>query len=128
MKHAAVTDKIIAVFYEVYNELGSGFLESVYANAMALALKGAGLTVERERPIAVQFRGSVIGDFRADIVVEGVVLCELKAMSALDSTAEAQMLNYLRATDIEVGLLLNFGKEAKVKRFVFDNPRKRNPC
>ena len=128
MRHSGLTDKIIGVFYEVYNELGPGFLESVYANAMILALRQAGLTAEQERPVTVRFRGSVVGDFRADIVVEGVVLCELKAVSVLDSSAEAQMLNYLRATDIEVGLLLNFGKEPKVKRFVFDNPRKRNPC
>jgi len=128
VRHSGLTDKIIGVFYEVYNELGPGFLESVYANAMILALRQAGLTAEQERPVTVRFRGSVVGDFRADIVVEGVVLCELKAVSVLDSSAEAQMLNYLRATGIEVGLLLNFGKEPKIKRFVFDHPRMRNPC
>ena len=126
-KHQELTRKIIGVFYEVYNELGHGFLESVYEAAMPIALREAGLKVETQVPIGVYFRGNRVGDFRADLMVENAVLLELKAARALDSSHEAQLLNYLRATEIEVGLLLNFGIKPEFKRLAFDNERKKIP-
>ena len=124
LKHQELTSRIIRVFFEVYNELGFGFLESVYAGAMATAFGGAGLTVEREMPLDVRFRGSVVGHFRADLVVGGAVLVETKACPSLHPAHNAQVLNYLRATVLEVGLLLNFGPRPGIKRLVFDNSRK----
>jgi GxxExxY protein len=124
-KHQDLTRKIIGVFYEVYNELGHGFLESVCEAAMLIALREAGLKAEPQMPIAVYFRGNRVGDFRADLMVENAVLLELKAARALDSSHEAQLLNYLRATEIEVGLLLNFGTKPEFKRLAFDNERKK---
>jgi len=126
-KHQELTRKIIGVFYEVYNELGHGFLESVYEAAMLIALREAGLKAEAQVPIAVYFRGNRVGDFRADLMVENAILLELKAARALDSSHEAQLLNYLRATQIEVGLLLNFGIKPEFKRLAFDNERKTQP-
>src|ERR1051326_5121707 len=123
-KYAVLTQKIIGVFYEVYNELGTGFLESVYHKSLALALDSAGLQPNSRIDIPVWFRGHQVGQFEADMLVEECVLLELKAARALDSTHQAQLLNYLRATDIEVGLLLNFGIKPEFKRLVFDNPRK----
>jgi GxxExxY protein len=124
LKHQELTHKIIGVFYEVYNELGYGFLESVYEKALAVALAQAGLRVERQLPIPVWFRGHQVGDFAADLLVEQAVLLELKAAREFDSSHEAQLLNYLRATSIEVGPLLNFGPKPQFKRIVFDNERK----
>ena len=112
------------MFYEVYNELGNGFLESVYEEAMAIAHAHAGLHVERQKPLKVTFRGIVIGDFRADVIVERAVILELKAAPAIDPAHEAQLLNYLRATEIEVGLLMNFGPKANFRRLVFENSPK----
>src|SRR5262249_34847533 len=119
-KHEELTGKIIKVFYDVYNELGYGFLESVYQNAMVLALRAAGLQAEAQKPIEVWFRGAQVGEFAADILVESLVMLELKAARTLDSSHEAQLLNYLRATNVDVGLLLNFGPKPQLKRFVFD--------
>jgi|ERR1044072_5091388 GxxExxY protein len=124
MKHSHVTEKIIASFYEVYNELGHGFLESVYEEALKMVLKGKGLSIIQQHRLPVWFREKKIADFVADLVVEGLVLIELKAVRNLDTSHEAQLLNYLRATEIEVGLLLNFGLKAEMKRMVFDNQRK----
>lgn len=124
LKHQGLTGQIIGVFLHVYNELGAGFFESVYVKALSIAFSQAGLSVEREMPLAVRFRGTVIGDFRADLVVGGKVLVETKACPCLISAHSAQVLNYLRATVLEVGLLLNFGPKPSIKRFVFDNSRK----
>lgn len=124
LKHSGLTEKIIGVFFDVYNELGPGFLESVYEASVEIALDDAGLRVERQVPIPVWFRGRNVGDFRADLLVDGSVILELKAARTLESAHEAQLLNYLRATSIEVGLLLNFGPKPEFKRFVFDNARK----
>ncbi len=124
-KYEELTGKIIKVFYEVYNELGFGFLESVYEKAMLIALRAAGLRAENQVPVAVCFRGQTVGEFAADILVESLVLLELKACRALEDAHEAQTLHYLRATSIEVALLLNFGPKPQVRRFVFDNDRKR---
>lgn len=124
VKHQELTRRIIGVFFEVYNELGHGFLESVYVEALALALRQAGLTVKREFPLTVRFRNRVVGEFRADLVVAGAVLVEAKACQCLHPSHQAQALNYLRATVLEVGLLLNFGPRPSVKRLLFDNPLK----
>lgn len=123
-KHKDVTDKIIRVFYEVYNELGHGFLESVYERSLEIALTSLRLKVCRQIEIPVWFRGNPVGDFTADMLVADCVLLELKAARALDASHQAQLLNYLRATEIEVGLLLNFGLKPEFKRLIFDNPRK----
>jgi GxxExxY protein len=125
MKHSGITDRIIGVFYEVYNELGYGYLESVYENALVIALAAKGLAGRQQMPVPVSFRGHLIGNFAADILVDDVVLIELKVARAIDETHRAQLMNYLRATQIEVGLILNFGPKPEVKRMVLDNERKR---
>ena len=129
LKHGLITDKILGVFYEVYNELGHGFIESVYHRSLVLALKSVGLNVCSKVPIPVWFRGTRVGRFEADILVENCILLELKAARMLDSSHRAQLMNYLRATEIEVGLLLNFGEKPEFKRVIFDNLKKqtRNP-
>jgi GxxExxY protein len=119
--HKDLTDKIISCFYQVYNDLGYGFLERVYQNALFYALKDLGLQCETENSIKVWHNGRVVGDYRADILVENRVLLELKASEELSSANEKQLINYLKATDIEVGLLLNFGKRPQFKRKVFAN-------
>ena len=124
-KHGAITNKIIGVFYEVYNELGHGFLESVYQRSLVLALQSAGLNVCSRVDIPVWFREAQVGHYQADILVENSVLLELKATRALESAHRAQLLNYLKATEIEVGLLLNFGEKPEVKRLIFDNSKKK---
>ena len=125
LMHYALTDRIIAVFYDVYNELGHGFLESVYHKSLFLALQEAGLSVQSAVDIPVWFRGHQVGRFEGDILVEKCVLLELKAARTLDSSHKAQLLNYLRATEIEIGLLLNFGVKPELKRLIYDNPRKK---
>lgn len=127
LMHEAITEKVIGVFYEVYNELGHGFLESVYEAAMEIALRASGLQVERQKPIDVFFRGQRVGHFCADLIVNGIVIIELKAVANFDRAFEAQLLNYLRATQIEVGLLLNFGPKPLLKRYIFTNDRKSVP-
>jgi GxxExxY protein len=124
-KYGELTQKIIGVFYEVYNELGPGFLESVYQKSLALALESAGLTTHSRVDIPVWFRGHRVGQFEGDLLVEKCVLLELKAARALDSSHQTQLLNYLRATGIEVGLLLNFGPKPEFKRLAFDFNKKR---
>jgi GxxExxY protein len=125
LKHSDLTGEIIGVFYEVYNELGHGFLESTYSEAMIVALEARGLAVCRQVPVPVWFRGRKVGQYFADLIVEEKILLELKAVRALDSAHEAQLLHYLRATDIEVGLLLNFGLRPQFRRLLFDNERKK---
>lgn len=124
LKHAELTEKIIGVFFDVYNELGHGFLESVYELALGIALTEAGLKVRHQVPIEVWFRGHQVGDFKADMVVDDKVLLELKAARNIDLAHEKQLLNYLRATQIEIGLLLNFGVKPEFRRLVFENERK----
>jgi GxxExxY protein len=107
--HRRITGHIIGLFFEVYNELGAGFLESVYVGALAIALEQSGLQHRREAALEVVFRGVPVGLFRADLVVEGKVVVEVKAGRTIDPAHESQLLNYLRASGLEVGLLLNFG-------------------
>jgi GxxExxY protein len=124
LKHAELTEAIIGVFYDVYNELGFGFLESVYRKSLHLALQENRLSVAAEVPVPVFFRGVNVGDFRADLVVNNCILLELKTAETIIIAHEAQLLNYLRATSLEVGLILNFGPKAQVRRLLFDNDRK----
>ncbi len=124
MKYEDTTGKIIKAFYNVYNELGYGFLEKVYENAMAIEISNMGLGVKQQFPIKVFYGESQIGEYYADLLVEDKVIIELKAADGIAPEHEAQLLNYLKATDIEVGLLLNFGPKAQFKRKIFDNELK----
>jgi len=123
-KHKELTEKIINIFYRVYNKLGYGFLEKIYENAMMIEFKREGILAISQSPIKVFYDGEVIGEYYADILVDNKVIVEIKASKRLVEENEAQLLNYLKATDIEVGLLLNFGTEPEVKRKAFDNTRK----
>jgi GxxExxY protein len=122
--HGEITRKILVTFFEVYNELGTGFLESVYHTALSQALTAKGMGVAREVPIDVFFRQAVIGRFYADLVVDDRVIIELKAARTLAPEHHAQLLHYLRATAMEVGLLLNFGPRPQFQRLVFSNSLK----
>jgi GxxExxY protein len=123
-KHANVTRQIIGAFYVVYNGLGYGFLERVYENALALELSKLGLHVEQQKPITVYYAGQPVGEYYAEIVVNNAIIVELKAVRQLLDDHEVQLLNYLKATTMEVGLLLNFGPTPEVKRKVYDNARR----
>ena len=110
LKHEEITAKILEACFEVSKELGAGFLESVYQNALVIVLKQKGLQVQVQVPIAVRFRGENVGNFVADLLVEQKVIVELKAVGALVPEHQAQVINYLKATGVEVGLLVNFGR------------------
>jgi GxxExxY protein len=120
-----ITDKIIKTFYSVYNELGFGFLEKVYENALLNELISAGLVCEKQKPIKVYYKEKIVGEYFADIIVNNCVILELKAAEALVEEHELQLVNYLKATEIEVGLLLNFGKKPSFKRKLFTNDKKK---
>lgn len=124
MLHKQLTNKIIAAFYKVYNTLGYGFLEKVYENALAHELRQQGLDVRQQMPIKVYYDGQVVGEYVADLCVEGCVIVEIKAAESLCPEHEAQLLNYLRATEIEVGLLCNFGPQPVFARKILTNDRK----
>jgi GxxExxY protein len=124
MKHEEITNKIIQAFFKVYNALGYGFLEKVYRNALHFELIEMEFKAEMEKRILVYYKTHVVGECCSDITVEDVVICELKTIEALSETDENQLINYLKATNIEVGLLLNFGKKPEVKRKVYDNEKK----
>ena len=119
--HSKLTDKIIKAYYKVYNTLGYGFLEKVYENALFLELCNMGLFVEKQRRINVYYDAQKVGDYFADLIVDEKVIIELKASEALCEEHELQLINYLKATEIEVGLLLNFGKKPEFKRKIFSN-------
>jgi GxxExxY protein len=123
-KYKELTDKIIRIFYKVYNKLGYGFLEKVYENAMIIEFKREGIPAISQYPIEVFYQDETIGEYYADIFVDEKVIVEIKAAKHLVEENEAQLLNYLKATDIEVGLLFNFGAKPEVKRKAFDNIRK----
>jgi GxxExxY protein len=125
--HRALTGRIIGACYQVYSELGYGFLESVYEKAVALVLARQGIQTERQASISVWFQGEEVGRFRPDLLIERTVILELKAVRALEAAHEAQLLNLLRATSIEIGLLFNFGPRPQLRRMVFSNTRK-NLC
>ena len=125
-KYKEITDVIIKLFYKVYNELGVGFLEKVYQNALFIELTANGFEVEPQKQIKVYYNGRQVGDYYADIIVNDLVILELKANERLLQENEFQLINYLRATNIEVGLLLNFGVKPEVKRKAFSNDRKKS--
>lgn len=125
MKYEELSEKIIDVFYRVYRELGYGFLEKVYERAMIVLLCKGGLNFENQYPIKVIFEGEIVGDYYADFLVEDKIVVEIKTSRGLCKADEKQLLNYLKCTDKEVGLLLNFGEKPQVVRKVFDNEFKR---
>jgi len=122
--HKDLTDSIIGIYYNVYNELGYGFLESVYHNAMIIALRKAGHKAESQKRIVVYFEKQAVGEYYADMMVDGLVILEFKTAVTLSQEHEYQLINYLRATNVEVGLLLNFGRRAEFKSKLFTNDKK----
>lgn len=124
MLHKDITDKIIKCFYEVYNILGYGFLEKVYENALYDELNRIGLDCARQKKIEVHYKDNLVGEYYADILAEDKIIIELKAAEAICEEHEFQLINYLKATELEVGLLLNFGKKSEIRRKIFTNDRK----
>lgn len=119
--HKEITEHILSAYYKVYNELGHGFLEKVYENAMFLELRTKGLFVQKQSKIDVYYEGNLVGEYYADLIVAERVIVELKAAEGIRLEYEAQLINYLKATNIEIGLLLNFGVEPQFKRLIFTN-------
>jgi len=124
-KHKDITEKIIKAFYNVYNTLGYGFLEKVYENAMYSELLEMGIPTEKQFPIEVYYKDKKVGQYFADLIIEDQVIVELKAAEAICEEHEFQLINYLKATEIEIGLLLNFGKTPQFKRKIFSNNNSR---
>ena len=118
LRYEELSKKVIAAAYEVHNELGHGFLEKVYKNALAAELKDAGVKCNLEVPLQVSYRGTIVGEYAADIVVDNKIIVEVKAVSKLNPAHEVQLVNYLKATGLTVGLLINFGESVQVKRRV----------
>jgi GxxExxY protein len=123
-KYKELTDQIIKIFYRVYNKLGYGFLEKIYENALMIELKEERINAVAQAPIQVCYKGQILGEYFADILADDKIMIEIKAAKILLEEHEAQLLNYLKATNIEVGLFLNFGPKPEVKRKAFDNKRK----
>lgn len=123
--HKDLTDRIIPVFYKVYRELGYGFLEKIYHNAMLIELTQQGFDCQSQQKINVHYQGKNIGEYYSDITVNGLILLELKATEVLVEAHENQLINYLRATTFEVGFLFNFGKNPEIRRKIFTNDRKK---
>ncbi len=119
LKHQELTEKIIAAAYNVHNELGYGFLEKVYKNALSVELVDSGLKCNLEVPLHVLYHGKIVGDYFADIIVDDKIIVEVKAVNKLDSIHEVQLVNYLKATGLHVGLLINFGQSVEIKRRIF---------
>ena len=124
VKHEDLTKKIIGCFYTVYNALGYGFLESVYQKALAIELRKQGFQVSCQHSFTVHYDGQTVGEFVADVVVNDLIILELKAVRTLMPEHENQLLNYLNASRYEVGLLFNFGPTPQLKRRIYDNERK----
>jgi GxxExxY protein len=122
--HSDITGEILKALYKVYNELGYGFLEKVYENSLAFELQANGLFVQQQLPINVFYNGKIAGEYFADLIVENKVIIEIKTASVIDKSHEAQLLNYLKATKIEVGLVLNFGQKPEKVRKVFTNKKR----
>jgi len=118
-KYNDITDKVIKAFYYVYNKLGYGFLEKVYENAMVVTLKKYGCNIIQQFPAKVYFEGEIVGDYYADLIVDNCVIVELRASESIIEAHESQLINYLKATNIEVGLILNFGVKPEFRRKVF---------
>lgn len=124
--HQELTKKIIGIYYDVYNELGYGFLERVYQNAMHIELTKRGYQVEINKKLIIYYKKEVVGEYIPDIIVNGLIILELKAVEHLIEVHENQILNYLKATDCEIGLVLNFGKDPQFIRKIFTNDFKKN--
>ena len=124
MKNEELTAQIIKAFFKVYNTLGYGFLEKVYERAMVIELEEMGFEVENQKRVLVYYKGHIVGNYSADLMVEDTVVCELKSSESLVADNEDQLINYLKATTKETGLLLNFGKKPQIKRKVYDNDKK----
>lgn len=122
--HKNITDIILKSFYKVYNNLGYGFLEKVYENALLYELRNQGLDCEKQKPIKVYYEQIQVGEYYADIIVNECIILELKAAESIAEEHEFQLINYLKATEIEIGLLLNFGKNPEFKRKIFTNNKK----
>jgi GxxExxY protein len=125
MLEQKLSNQVIHYYYKVYNTLGYGFLEKVYENALYLELINNGISCKRQHPIKVFYNEVIVGEYYADIIVEDCIILELKAAESLTIEHEYQLINYLKATEIELGILLNFGKEPKFIRKIFTNDRKR---
>ena len=123
-KHSELTSKILGAFFQIHKEVGFGFSEKVYEGALEILLKELSLTSDRQKEIHVYYHGQVVGEYKADMIVDGLVLLEIKSVEKLIEAHDAQMLNYLKSTEIEVGLLLNFGRQAEFHRKIYDNSRK----
>ena len=123
-KHSDLSEKVIKIFYQVHTELGYGFSEKIYQKAFGIAMREIGLKVDEQVAINVYYHGEVVGEYFADMLVNEVILLELKSVNSILDEHEAQLLNYLKATEIEVGYVMNFGKSATFERKVFDNERK----
>jgi GxxExxY protein len=119
LKYREITEKILSCFYNVYNELGYGFLEKVYENSLLYELKQNGLKCIKQKPIKAYYKSQVVGEYFADLVVENKIILELKAVESIKKEHEHQLVNYLRSTDMNIGLLLNFGKKPEFKRKIF---------
>lgn len=122
--HKDLTDQILKIYFDVYNELGFGFLEKVYQNALYFELKNRGFYVEAQKQIKVHYKNELVGEYYADLIVNKLVILELKATEVIVKEFEHQLINYLKATNVEVGLLLNFGSKPEFRRKVFTNDRK----
>lgn len=122
LAHGLLTQQIIEAFYDVYNDLDIGFVESVYALSLQIALAHRGLRAQREAPYRVQFRGQIVGDFRADLVVEDKIVVEIKTADKIVAAHERQLRNYLRASGLSVGLVLTFGERPAVRRMIWTKP------
>lgn len=122
-KHSEITERIIKAVYSVFASLGSGFLEKVYENALMLEIAQEGLLAQQQVPLSVRYRNQIVGEFFADILVNSTVIVELKAVEALHPIHEVQLVNYLKATDLEVGLLINFGPKIEIRRRVCSNQK-----
>src|SRR5262245_30932901 len=124
LQHGEITQQVIKAFYHVYNTLGYGFLEKVYENSLAVTLRKLGFDVVQQMPVKVYFEGILVGEYFADLVINGCVIVEVKATESIHSAHEAQLVNYLKASPIEVGLLFNFGETPEFRRKLFTNDRK----
>ena len=124
--HKNITDKILKAYFSIYNSLGYGFLERVYQNAMYFELKELGLNVEAQKQIKVYYKNQLVGEYFADLIIEDLIIVELKAAELLMTAHRSQLYNYLKSTKMEVGLLLNFGSEAEFERIIFTNDKKVN--
>lgn len=124
-KHSEITERVIEAYYKVYNTLGYGFLEKVYENALAIELQKSGFSADKQKQIKVFYEQEKVGEYFADIIINDKVILEIKAEETICEEHEYQLINYLKATKIEVGLLLNFGKKPELKRKIFSNEYKR---